>query len=447
MKESKGENIYSSGQRTDIERTFKLSNHQTEHWIEGDNAFAFTCEVENDNVTVDWFHNDKLVVPSNKHLIRNVKKKHTLLITDFDPSDISDYTVVISDNSCSHKIQFDGEYISTMKHAHQVVCGKKLGYENAQKPSTTQEYTYPVSDADTFDNHKKKWVYMEQTTCGKVSLPMETLNNTVKGQAIQSSINHLNLKSNNNHDNLFTFNPSIPQSTNGYSHRLWYYQFSQFKGTPGFLTELLTHDLTVFRVRTFHTNYLSQTSAGIFDLASVSRACQIKNTLPIEEDRHCIHSIALPSGQKDTVKEFLFKWPAIVDLASATAERQIINPSPGKVIPANSMRPHSKIVQLGRSFTYFSRLLAFLPKGTKQAVCYGNDLVIISPECENITCTENGCVVICGHGKSISCYKNSLAICSVKCDNVLLENNEIQVSIDNSFDHQSFVNQNFGLLL
>ncbi|VDI13343.1 Hypothetical predicted protein [Mytilus galloprovincialis] len=192
-------------------------------------------------------------------------------------------------------------------------------------------------------------------------------------------------------------------------------------------------------------NTYEELKAGIFELASVSRACQIKNTLPIEEDRNCIHIIALPSGQKDTVKEFLFKWRAIVDLASAAAERQIINPSPGKVIPTNSMRPHSKIVQLGRSFTYFSRLIAFLPKGTKQAVCYGNDLVIISPECENITCTENGCVVIRGHGKSISCYKNSLVICSVKCDNVLLENNEIQVSV--SFDHQSFINQNFGLLL
>lgn len=91
-----------------------MSTHQKKHWIEGDNVSTFTCEVEDNNVTVDWFHNDELVVPSNKHLIRNVKKKHTLLIKDFDPADISDYTVVISDNSCSQKLQFDGEYISTM---------------------------------------------------------------------------------------------------------------------------------------------------------------------------------------------------------------------------------------------------------------------------------------------------------------------------------------------
>ncbi|VDI35997.1 Hypothetical predicted protein, partial [Mytilus galloprovincialis] len=434
-----GANIYASGQRTDIdiERTFKLSTHQIEHWIEGDNAFAFTCEVEDNNVTVHWFYKDELVVPSNKHLIRNVEKKHTLLIKDFDPSDISDYTVVVSANSCSQKLQFD------------VSCSpgyllQKLGYGSAQKPSTTQEYTYPVSDADTFDKHKKNWVYMEQTTCGKVSLPMETLNSTVKGQVIQSSINHLNLKSNNNHDNLFTFNPSIPQSTNGCSHRLWYYQFN-YKGTPGFLTEVLTHDLTVFRVRTFHTNYLSQTSAGIFYLASVSRVCQIKNTLPIEGNRNCIHIIALPSGERDTVKEFLFKWPAIVDLASAAAERQIINTSPGKVIPANSIRLRCQIVHLGRS--YRSKLVAFLPQGTKQAVCYGYDLVIISPECENVICTDNDNVVICKHGKSIWCYKNSLAICSVECENVLLENNHIQVSVEEKFDFHGFLKQNFGLQL
>lgn len=180
-------------------------------------------------------------------------------------------------------------------------------------------------------------------------------------------------------------------------------------------------------------------------MASVSRVCQIKNTLPIEEDRNCIHIIALPSGEKDTVKEFLFKWSDIVDLSSAAAERQIINPGPGKVIPANSMRLRCKTVQLGRS--YCKKLIAFLPQGTKQAVCCGYDLVIVGPECENITCIENDCVVICENGKSIWCYKNSLAICSVKCENVLLEKNKIQVSVDNSFEYQSFINQNFGLLL
>ncbi|CAG2250115.1 unnamed protein product [Mytilus edulis] len=231
---------------------------------------------------------------------KKCEEKHTLLIEDFDPADISDYTVVISDNSCSQKLQFDAKtFPSVVVSCSPGYLWQKLGYETAQKPSTTQEYTYPVSDADTFDKHKK-------------------------------------------------------------------------------------------------------------------------NGVTIRTERHC--------------KGVPFQMAS-----------QIINPSPGKVIPANSMRLHSKIVQLGRSFTYFSRLIAFLPKGTKQAVCYGNDLVIISPECENVTCTENDCVVICEHGKSICCYKNSLAICSVKCDNVLLENNEIQVSV--SFYHQSFINQNFGLLL
>ncbi|XP_052075343.1 uncharacterized protein LOC127712763 [Mytilus californianus] len=139
---------------------------------------------------------------------------------------------------------------------------KKHGYEDAQKPSTTEKDAYPVSNADTFDKHKKKCLHREQTTCEKVSLTMERSNSTVNGQIIQSSINHLNLKIKNN-DNLFTFCQSKPQSTNGCSYRLWYYQFSQFRRTPGIITEVLTLDWTVFRVRTFQNNQLLQTSVGL----------------------------------------------------------------------------------------------------------------------------------------------------------------------------------------
>ncbi|CAG2241729.1 FLNA [Mytilus edulis] len=277
------------------------------------------------------------------------------------------------------------------------------GYEDRQNQSTIEE------DADTFDKHEKIYLHREYTTCEKVCLTMERSNSTLNGHIFQSSINLLNFKSKNN-DSLFSFSGNCSQSTNEGSYMLWF-QFCQCRKSPGILQEVFTQDWKVFRVRTFQNNLLLQTPAGIFDLASVSRACQIKNTLPIEEDRHCIHIIALPSGERDTVKEFLFKWPAIVDSSSAAAERQIINPGPGKVIPANSMRLRCQIVQVGRS--YCSKLVAFLPQGTKQAVCYGYDLVIISPECENVICTDNDSVVICKHGKSIWCYKNSLAICSV----------------------------------
>ncbi|CAG2241736.1 unnamed protein product [Mytilus edulis] len=123
--------------------------------------------------------------------------------TYFDPSDISDYTVVISDNSCSQKLQFD----ESCSYVH---LWQKLGYEDAREPSTTEKDAYPVSNVDTFHRHKKTCLHRNQTTCEKVSLPMERSNTTVHGQINQSSINHSNLKTKNN-DNLFTFNQSNPQ--------------------------------------------------------------------------------------------------------------------------------------------------------------------------------------------------------------------------------------------
>ncbi|CAC5425743.1 unnamed protein product [Mytilus coruscus] len=155
--------------------------------------------------------------------------------------------------------------------------------------------------------------------------------------------------------------------------------------------------------------------------------------------------MGLSLRKRDSVKRLPFKCPGILDLSSAAAERQIINPGPGKVINANNRGLRCKIVPLGRRSRYLSRQIAFLPTETKQVVCYGYDLVIVSPDCEDVSCTENDCVVICKHGRSIWCYKKSLAICTVECENVFLENNKIQVSVEESFDFHSFISNNFGL--
>ncbi|XP_071179200.1 uncharacterized protein [Mytilus edulis] len=133
------------------------------------------------------------------------------------------------------------------------LCQGRHGYRDRQKPSTTEE------DADTFDKHKNKCIHWEQLVCDLFSLLMELLSTLI--EIFQGSIKPLNLKTKNN-DTLFSFGESCSQSINGVRYWLTNHQFCKFKRQPGFLT-VLTQDWKVFRVRTFHTNYLSQTSVGL----------------------------------------------------------------------------------------------------------------------------------------------------------------------------------------
>ena len=65
--------------------------------------------VDREDVTVDWFHNDAPLLPSDKHALIDEKKTHTLVIKNSDHSDIGEYTVVVGDSRSSAKLNLDGK--------------------------------------------------------------------------------------------------------------------------------------------------------------------------------------------------------------------------------------------------------------------------------------------------------------------------------------------------
>lgn len=81
----------------------------TEQFVEEDQQCVFTCVVDREDVTVDWFHNDLPLLPSDKHVVKDEKKMHTLVIKNTDHSDIGEYTVVVGDSRSSAKLNLDGK--------------------------------------------------------------------------------------------------------------------------------------------------------------------------------------------------------------------------------------------------------------------------------------------------------------------------------------------------
>ena len=82
----------------------------TEQYVEETQECIFTCVVDREDVTVDWFHNDTPLLPSDKHVLKDEKKTHTLVIKNTDHSDIGEYTVVVGDSRSSAKLNLDGKF-------------------------------------------------------------------------------------------------------------------------------------------------------------------------------------------------------------------------------------------------------------------------------------------------------------------------------------------------
>lgn len=82
----------------------------TEQFVEENQECIFTCVVDREDVTVDWFHNDAPLLPSDKHVLIDEKKTHTLVIKNSDHSDIGEYTVVVGDSRSSAKLNLDGKF-------------------------------------------------------------------------------------------------------------------------------------------------------------------------------------------------------------------------------------------------------------------------------------------------------------------------------------------------
>lgn len=87
----------------------------TEQYVEEDHECVFTCVVDREDVTVDWFHNDTPLLPSDKHVIKDEKKTHSLVIKNSDYSDIGDYTVVVGDSRSSAKLHLSGKFYNNLQ--------------------------------------------------------------------------------------------------------------------------------------------------------------------------------------------------------------------------------------------------------------------------------------------------------------------------------------------
>jgi hypothetical protein len=78
--------------------------HTEEHKM----AF-FKCEVNKDDLSVMWLKDQAPLTASNKHIMEQEGRAHTLIIKDVDKSDVAEYSVVVGDRQSSARLHLDGE--------------------------------------------------------------------------------------------------------------------------------------------------------------------------------------------------------------------------------------------------------------------------------------------------------------------------------------------------
>lgn len=70
----------------------------------------FQCEVNKDDVSVTWLKDNQPLTPSNKHIMEQDGRSHTLIIKDVDQGDVAEYSVVVGDRKSSAHLHLDGEF-------------------------------------------------------------------------------------------------------------------------------------------------------------------------------------------------------------------------------------------------------------------------------------------------------------------------------------------------
>ena len=70
----------------------------------------FQCQVNKDDVTVTWLKDNQPLTPSNKHIMEQDGRSHTLIIKDVDQGDVAEYSVVVGDRKSSARLHLDGEF-------------------------------------------------------------------------------------------------------------------------------------------------------------------------------------------------------------------------------------------------------------------------------------------------------------------------------------------------
>ncbi|KAJ8319891.1 hypothetical protein KUTeg_001478 [Tegillarca granosa] len=79
----------------------------TEQHVEEHKACYFTCQVNKDDVTVTWYKHNQEIKPSDKHIIKDDGKSHTLIVMDAIKEDVAEYTVVVGDKKSAAKLHLD----------------------------------------------------------------------------------------------------------------------------------------------------------------------------------------------------------------------------------------------------------------------------------------------------------------------------------------------------
>lgn len=70
----------------------------------------FCCEVNKDDVTVEWQKDGKPLTPTSKHVIQSDGRRHSLAIKDVDQTDVAEYSIIVGDRKSQAKLHLDGEY-------------------------------------------------------------------------------------------------------------------------------------------------------------------------------------------------------------------------------------------------------------------------------------------------------------------------------------------------
>ena len=97
--------VYFHKSEIPVDFTAQLSEvHTEEHKMA-----LFCCEVNKDDVSVEWRKDGEPLTPSNKHVIETDGRRHSLAIKDVDQSDVAEYSIVVGDRNSSATLHLDGE--------------------------------------------------------------------------------------------------------------------------------------------------------------------------------------------------------------------------------------------------------------------------------------------------------------------------------------------------
>lgn len=86
----------------------------------------FQCQVNKDDVTVTWLKDNQPLTPSNKHIMEQDGRSHTLIIKDVDQGDVAEYSVVVGDRKSSARLHLDGEFFVWYWSSYPSACWEIL---------------------------------------------------------------------------------------------------------------------------------------------------------------------------------------------------------------------------------------------------------------------------------------------------------------------------------